>query len=100
MKALIFNNQIVDIQETEFEVSNEMTWIDCPEDTTTNHRYDNGQILEPILYVPTTQDKIRTLESQVTQRNLRSAMLGDQYAIDQITSIENQIAALRQSELS
>lgn len=41
------------------------------------------------------QQQISELESQITQRNLRSAMLGDQWAIDHITNIENQIAALR-----
>ena len=39
---------------------------------------------------------ISNLESQITPRNIRSALLGDQYAIDHITNIENQIAALRQ----
>jgi hypothetical protein len=43
----------------------------------------------------TNQEKIFDLEMQITLRNIRSAMLGDQYAIDHVTSIENQIAALR-----
>lgn len=41
------------------------------------------------------QQQISDLESQITQRNLRSAMLGDRWAIDHITNIETQIAALR-----
>tara|TARA_R110000824_G_scaffold34273_2_gene109087 strand:+ start:847 stop:1119 length:273 start_codon:yes stop_codon:yes gene_type:complete len=29
MKALIFENKVVDVQETEFEVAPTMTWVDC-----------------------------------------------------------------------
>ena len=29
MKALIFKNKVVDVQETEFEVAPTMTWVDC-----------------------------------------------------------------------
>jgi hypothetical protein len=31
-KALILNNEIVDVVTTEFEVAPTMTWIDCPDD--------------------------------------------------------------------
>jgi len=31
MKALIFNNKVVDIAATEFEVHPSMTWMDAPE---------------------------------------------------------------------
>ena len=34
MKALIFNNKIVDVVPTEFEVHESMTWMDCPDDCT------------------------------------------------------------------
>jgi len=33
-KALILNNKIVDVVETEFEVHSSMTWIDCPDNCT------------------------------------------------------------------
>jgi len=45
---------------------------------------------------PTVQEQIRSLEAQITDRNIRSALLGDQYAIDKITEIENLIANLRE----
>ena len=34
MKALIANNKIVDVAETEFEVHSSMRWIDCPDNCT------------------------------------------------------------------
>lgn len=49
----------------------------------------------PIKPEPTIQDKILELESQITARNLRSAIFGDEYAINKITRIEDQIAELR-----
>lgn len=54
--------------------------------------------LDAIATAQAESDKIQAiaeLESQITQRNIRSAMLGDQWAIDHITNIETQIAALR-----
>jgi hypothetical protein len=32
MKALIFENKVVDIVETEFEVHSSLTWMDCPDE--------------------------------------------------------------------
>jgi hypothetical protein len=40
-------------------------------------------------------EQIEELESQVTDRNIRSAMLGDQYALNKITQVEAQIEELR-----
>ena len=45
---------------------------------------------------PPPQEQIRSLESQITDRNVRCALLGDQYAIDKINEIEGLIAELRE----
>ena len=45
---------------------------------------------------PTPQEQIRDLEAQITDRNIRCALLGDQYAIEKISEIENLIANLRE----
>ena len=31
-KALIFNDKVVDVTDTEFEVHPSMTWVDCPDE--------------------------------------------------------------------
>lgn len=49
----------------------------------------------PIKPEPTIQDKILELENQITARNLRSAIRGDEYALNKITEIEAQIEELR-----
>ena len=55
-----------------------------------------GNTITPyVVPEPTSDQLISELEAQVTSRNLRGAALGDQYAIDHIQSIEDQITALR-----
>ena len=44
---------------------------------------------------PTIAEQIATLEASITPRNLRGAALGDQFAIDKIQAIEDEIQALR-----
>jgi hypothetical protein len=36
MKALILNNNVVDVVEKEFEVHESLIWMDCPVDCTTD----------------------------------------------------------------
>lgn len=40
-------------------------------------------------------EQIYELENQITERNMRSAIMGDQFAINKITEIEAQIEELR-----
>ena len=49
----------------------------------------------PIKPEPTIQDKILELERKITARNLRSAIFGDEYAIEKIRTIEAEIEELR-----
>lgn len=44
---------------------------------------------------PTIQDKIVRLEGQVTARNIRAALQGDEFALNKIRDIEFQIEQLR-----
>lgn len=41
------------------------------------------------------KEQILSLENQITSRNLRGAILGDEFAISKITQIENEIKVLR-----
>lgn len=56
---------------------------------------DEAEILPYVEPSPTIGQQIAELETTVTDRNIRAAMLGDQYAIDHLQSVEDQIAALR-----
>lgn len=41
------------------------------------------------------QEQIEDLERQITARNIRGAILGDEYALNKVQEIEAQIAELR-----
>ena len=42
MKALIFNNMVVDVAEKEFPVAPSLTWIDCPSDVKIGFSFDGS----------------------------------------------------------
>ena len=52
-------------------------------------------VINPPMPEPTIQQQIEALEGRITERNLRSALLGDSYAKHKIEVIESQIAELR-----
>tara|TARA_R110000787_G_scaffold100749_1_gene205885 strand:- start:442 stop:726 length:285 start_codon:yes stop_codon:yes gene_type:complete len=64
MKALIFNNKVVDVQATEFEVHSSQTWVDCDETVKVNFDYDGSTFTsnEP------TAEKIAELEATQTAK--------------------------------
>ena len=63
------------------------------------HIEDDGEyykvVINPPLPEPTIQQQIETLEAQITDRNIRSAIMGDEYALNKMAEIEAQIAELR-----
>ena len=79
--------------DTEFYKSLGMTEMDV-EQAYNGAWYIQGY--DPQKPEPTPQEQIQSLEAQITARNIRGALLGDQYAIDKITEIENLIANLRE----
>ncbi len=59
MKALILENKVVDIQETEFEVHSTMTWVDCDDTVKFGDNYDGSTFTPEI-----TTEQIAEFESQ------------------------------------
>ena len=47
MKALIFKNKVVDIQEVEFEIHSSMTWMDCSDDCKFGWTLEDGVLTAP-----------------------------------------------------
>nr|ADD96147.1 hypothetical protein [uncultured organism MedDCM-OCT-S04-C777] len=60
MKALIFENKVVDVQATEFEVAPTMSWVDCDDTVKIGFSYDGSTFTsdEP------TAEEIATLEAE------------------------------------
>lgn len=47
MKALIFNNRVVDVQQESFDVHESMTWVDCDDNIDVSYRYENDKFIAP-----------------------------------------------------
>jgi hypothetical protein len=45
MKALIFENKVVDVQATEFEVAPTMSWVDCDDTVKIGFSYDGNTFI-------------------------------------------------------
>lgn len=62
MKALIFQNKVVDLVDAEFPVSPEMQWMDAPEGCTTKWVLEDGAIVAPAS--PSTEESMSRLRSE------------------------------------
>jgi len=63
MKALILNNKVVDTSETEFEVHEDLTWVDCDESVRYGDDYDGSTFTSN---QPTDED-IAAAQAKATQ---------------------------------
>ena len=52
MKALIFQEKVIQVQETEFEVAKELFWVDCPDDCVPGWTYIKGVLAPPVITPP------------------------------------------------
>ena len=74
MKALIFNNEVVDIQENEFEVHSSMTWVNCDNTVEIGFSYDgtnftsNKPTSEEITAYAAEQDAKQTKKASGKQK--------------------------------
>ncbi len=52
MKALIFQEKVIQVQETEFEVAPELFWVDCPDECVPGWTYIDGVLAPPVITPP------------------------------------------------
>ena len=57
MKALIADNKVIEIAETEFEVNSNWQWVDCDDSITTRHTYEDGTFTAPTTVEKTYSQK-------------------------------------------
>ena len=70
MKALIFNNKVVDVQENEFDVHSSMTWVDCDDSVKIGFGYDGSNFISG---APSDE---KALEAKLQSiRQLRNSLL-------------------------
>tara|TARA_R110000765_G_scaffold163910_3_gene268955 strand:+ start:4623 stop:4919 length:297 start_codon:yes stop_codon:yes gene_type:complete len=98
MWALILDNKVIEVTNSDpvGRFHNSLAWVLCGEGVSCGWVYADGEISEPGPYKPTIAEQIAALEASITPRNLRSAALGDQFAIDKIQAVEDEIKALRE----
>ena len=70
MKALIFNNKVVDIKETEFEVHTSMTWVDCDEKVKIGFEYDGTNFISN---EPTAEEIAEVQAQQQAKADLKAS---------------------------
>ncbi|BAQ85565.1 hypothetical protein [uncultured Mediterranean phage uvMED] len=85
MKALIFQNKVVDVQATEFEVAPTMSWVDCDDTVKIGFSYDGSTFTsdEP------TAEEIATLEAErQAKANLKASAKAKLIAGEALTEDE------------
>lgn len=85
MKALIFNNKVVQVAQQIFDVHADFIWVDCPINCVAGWSYDGSEFHEPELSnqihdedIPTIDDKIDAL--------FEFAISGDNYKVIDIAN--------------
>lgn len=73
-------------------------WIESDAGKGYLHDSDTGEFTAPVNEEEekTSDEQIAELEASLTARNLRSALLGDEYAIAKVQEVEDAIELLRE----
>ena len=66
MKALIFNGEIIQVQQTTFDVHPDYEWHDCPDETNRDWKYVDGVFTPPAPIVLTDAEKLRIYQNAVS----------------------------------
>lgn len=72
MKALIFDNKVVDVQEKEFPVHKDMKWVDAPKGCEVGWPVKNGKPVAPVI-----EEKIETYADKRRQAFMEKEAKGD-----------------------
>lgn len=67
MKALIFENKVIQVQETTFEVAPELFWVDCPNDCEYGWAFENGAVVRPVVPPKTLPEIIAEFSSGISE---------------------------------
>jgi hypothetical protein len=84
MKALILNNKVVDVKETEFEVHNSMTWVDCDDTVEISYNYDGTNFTPK----QSAEDKEANIAEADARENLRQSAKAKLIAGEALTEAE------------
>lgn len=65
MKALILNNTVINLSNTEYPDLPGMFWIDCPDDCQPGWKYMNGKLIKPEEPKPTPKEQIDSFNNAI-----------------------------------
>tara|TARA_R100000231_G_scaffold4313_1_gene7365 strand:- start:45 stop:323 length:279 start_codon:yes stop_codon:yes gene_type:complete len=88
MKALIFNNKVVDIKETEFEVHSSMTWVDCDNTVKQGFTYEDGNFVSNL---PTDEEIAEAEAQRQAKEDLKASAKAKLIAGEKLTEDEANI---------
>ena len=84
MKALILNNKVVDVKETEYEVHESMTWVDCDNTVEIGFNYDGTNFTPKV----TAEEKQAMLDRADATENLKNSAKAKLVAGEALTQEE------------
>jgi hypothetical protein len=93
MKALIKDNLVVDVCETEFEVHPSLVWVDAAEGCVVGWTYENGQFIAPIQpQITYSQNRARAYPSIQEQLDMQywDSVNGTTTWADAITAVKEE----------
>jgi len=100
MKALILNNKVVEIAETEFQVNGIMQWVDCDDSVQIEYEYIDDIFVPYPPPLPRTYEQLRRcayllegLNSENYLDAMRKARAGDSSDLDAMDLLADQIKA-------
>ena len=105
MKALILNNQIVQVQQETFPVAPELVWLDCPENCTTAWTYNGITFQEPQVPVITAeqnkQQAVGLLQETdwINQPDVEPLLINKQQFLDYRTIIRQYVIVPQQGDI-
>ena len=85
MKALIFENKVVDVQATEFEVAPTMTWVDCDNTVKQGFTYEDGNFVSNL---PTDEEIAQTAAAVEADKTVRESAKAKLVAGEALTEEE------------
>jgi hypothetical protein len=65
MKALIFKEKVVQVEEIEFPVAKDLVWVDCPNDCVPGWIYENGAVHAPIIPQKSIEDILNEYRGEI-----------------------------------
>lgn len=78
MKALIYKQKVVQVEEIEFEVAPELQWVDCPDDCIPGWDFVNGDVVRPVIPEKTLPEILHEF-NQGLQNFINSVSMQKQY---------------------